>query len=78
MSLCSKLIKLPRKLRTRNIEALQNPLVISCQSRAEFQTFFTDLMKTGNPEKGPEQQQHEKREEELIWQNELKGEYSAC
>lgn len=69
MSLCSRLIKLPRKLRTRNIEALQNPLVISCQSRPDFQNFFTDLMKLGNFEKGPEQQ----REEELIWQSELKG-----
>jgi hypothetical protein len=73
MSLCSRLIKLPRK--TKRTDSLQQSKhIISCQNRAEFQNYFTDFMKSsGNTEKMNNHEIQEKSEEELLWQSELKG-----
>ena len=73
MSLCSRLIKLPRKVK-RTDSLQQSKQIISCQNRTEFQNYFTDLMKSsGNIEKIYNHENQEKSEEELLWQSELKG-----
>lgn len=74
MSLCSRLIKLPRKVRVKRLDSLQYNQMISCQNRLEFQNYFTDLMNTsGTTEKSNSLENYEKSEEELLWQSELKG-----
>ncbi len=74
MSLCSRLIKLPRKVRMKRLDSLlQSKHIVATQSRAEFQNYFTDLMKTGNNDKTTSQQISERSEEDLLWQSELKG-----
>ncbi len=75
MSLCSRLIKLPRKVKRTN-SLLQSKQIISCQNRTEFQNYFTDLMKSsGNIEKTNNHETQERSEEELLWQSELKGKF---
>lgn len=74
MSLCSRLIKLPRKVRMKRLDSLlQSKHIVATQNRAEFQNYFTDLMKTGNNDKTTSQQTSERSEEDLLWQSELKG-----
>lgn len=73
MSLCSRLIKLPRKVKKAD-SLQQSKQIISCQSRTEFQNYFTNLMKSSSTtEKTTVQEAQEKSEEELLWQSELKG-----
>lgn len=73
MSLCSRLIKLPRKVKKTD-SLQQSKQIISCQSRTEFQNYFTNLMKSSSTtEKSTVQETQEKSEEELLWQSELKG-----
>lgn len=72
MSLCSRLIKLPRKVKKTD-SLQQSKQIISCQSRTEFQNYFTNLMKSSSTtEKSTVQETQEKSEEELLWQSELK------
>ena len=73
MSVCSRLVKLPRKVRAKRFESLQIKQSISLQTRAEFQNYFSNLMKTGNNVETGNQQQPEKSDEDLLWQSELKG-----
>ena len=74
MSVCSRLIKLPRKVRMKRLDSvLESKQIISTQNRTEFQNYFACLMKTGNIDKTTVLEHHEKSEEELLWQSEFKG-----
>ena len=69
MSLCSRLVKLPKKIhsRSRSSTGIGN-LIAECKDRGRFHLSLTELMKTGNVGEAV----GEKSEEELLWQNELK------
>lgn len=76
MSLCSQLIKLPRKVRARKFDELQNRQLVSQKCRVDFQNYFSDLMKMNNTDKEtkPSSDENlEKTEVEILWQSELKG-----
>lgn len=73
MSVCSRLVKLPRKVRAKRFESLQIKQSISLQTRAEFQNYFSNLMKTNNNVESGNQWLTEKSGEDLLWQSELKG-----
>ena len=78
MSLCSRLIKLPRKVRMKRLDSLiQSKHIIATQNRTEFQNYFTDLMKSGNIDNTTSQETSEWSEEDLLWQSELKGTSSS-
>lgn len=73
MSLCSRLIKMPNNVRMKRINSIQSNQTVFSQNREEFQNYFTDLMKSRSLEKTNGLEISEKSEEELLWQNELKG-----
>ena len=74
MSLCSRLVKLPRQLRAHKAEAIQTQK-ISNQCRNELQNYFVETMKLQNADNSNDDQEQPspKSEEELVWQNEFKG-----
>ena len=73
MSLCSRLVQLPRHMRAKKIEERKN---ISDQNRNELQNYFMEAVKLQNLENNKEDQPLPKSEEEVVWQNEFKG--STC
>ena len=75
MSVCSRLVKLPRKIKAKRFESLQSKHSISLQTRAEFQNYFSNLMKSGNSIENGNQQLPEKNDDDLLWQSELKGSF---
>jgi len=70
MSLCSRLVKLPHRMRARKIEQSKK---ISDHNRYELQHFFIETVKLQNLESTSEDEPAPKSEEELVWQNEFKG-----
>ena len=78
MSLCSQLIKLPRIARAnRKFDPLQSKQLMSQKCRADFQQYFSDLMKVRNTDHQNQgvrsEEAQEKNEDETLWQNEFKG-----
>ena len=83
MSLCSQLIKLPRKVRARRFDPQQSQLIMSQKCRADFENYFTALMKSSNADQpksamNPSDanfyaEQMKNDTDETLWQNEFKG-----